>query len=488
VAQLGARFHGMEEVVSSNLTRSTIAPAHNLNGSQAMRSAVPVVILTSGRRYWIFHSMMIGVRLLTVLVLAGWLLPAQYPPRQPSPGQYPPGQYPPGQYPPGQGGGMPGGLPIPQIRWPKRKPKEDKNKPSESKAETQALNSIEGTLRTLGEKDLLLETGEGKVVRFRLIAKTRFVNKDGETMRDSLLKPGDQLSVQVSPDDEETAVRVELVRSGSTEDRAAAAKPVDPAQITTPSVSEPSPATPSQRVSGPDSDSALPADRPGNDGQSIDQARDLADTYLSQLPNFLVTQTTTRYQGADSSWRPVDVVTAELAYAEGKEQYRSVAINGQPTKDPIEKTGAWSTGDWATTLEGIFDLRSQTKFTQRGEQPVASRPAIVFDIAVASERSNWLINTQEGRQHRSGYTGRVWIDRQTHQVLRIEQRSDPFPAGFPMTSVETAIEYGFVRIDAKTFLLPVSSSTIGCARRSCSRNEIVFQNYRRFTADSSIKY
>ncbi len=26
VAQLGARFHGMEEVVSSNLTRSTISP------------------------------------------------------------------------------------------------------------------------------------------------------------------------------------------------------------------------------------------------------------------------------------------------------------------------------------------------------------------------------------------------------------------------------------------------------------------------------
>src|SRR5450759_4571575 len=59
----------------------------------------------------------------------------QYPPNQyptggqyPNGGQYPPGQYPPGQYPPGQypGGSLPGGLPIPQIHWPKRKPKEDK--------------------------------------------------------------------------------------------------------------------------------------------------------------------------------------------------------------------------------------------------------------------------------------------------------------------------------------------------------------------------
>jgi hypothetical protein len=70
-------------------------------------------------------------------------LPGQYPPGQYPPGQYPPGQYPPGQYPPGQyptgqyprgqyptGPGV--GLPVPQIKLPKRGPK---------------LTATEGTLR-----------------------------------------------------------------------------------------------------------------------------------------------------------------------------------------------------------------------------------------------------------------------------------------------------------------------------------------------------
>src|ERR1700724_30713 len=80
---------------------------------------------------------------LTALLLFGGLAaaqtypgqnPTQYPTGQYPPGQYPPGQYPPAQYPPGQypntyptrlPGGIPVGLPIPEIKLPKKK--NDKN-------------------------------------------------------------------------------------------------------------------------------------------------------------------------------------------------------------------------------------------------------------------------------------------------------------------------------------------------------------------------
>jgi hypothetical protein len=77
---------------------------------------------------------------------------------------------------------------------------------------TFAAEPVQGSLRKLGAKDLYLHTsGKGKV-RFRLLANTGFRNQQGSPIRDSLLKPGDQLSVFVNPDDPETAVSVVLIR------------------------------------------------------------------------------------------------------------------------------------------------------------------------------------------------------------------------------------------------------------------------------------
>src|ERR1035438_5098549 len=97
--------------------------------------------------------------------------PTQYPPDQYPPGQYPPGQYPPGQYPPNQyparlPGGIPIGIPVPEIKLPKRKPKEDKKEDTSGVKIT--LASVDGALRKLGEKDLLLETNPTRILKFRL--------------------------------------------------------------------------------------------------------------------------------------------------------------------------------------------------------------------------------------------------------------------------------------------------------------------------------
>ena len=167
---------------------------------------------------------------LIVTLLSGGLAGAQAVPAQYPPGQYPPGQYPRDQYPGGQyptDRRLPGGLPFPDIKLPRRQPKE-----KEGGAKI-TVASVEGNLRKLGQKDLLLQTRRD-VLRFRLLAKTQFRDKAGEPIRDSLLQPGDQISVQVNPNDEETAVRVILLRSGSSSDRAAAERPVPEGSIRSP--------------------------------------------------------------------------------------------------------------------------------------------------------------------------------------------------------------------------------------------------------------
>ena len=137
----------------------------------------------------------------------------------------------PNTYPSSYPNTLPGGIPMPQINLPGKKPKDKGAKGDEVQT---TMASVDGTLRKLGEKDLLLQTAKRVVLRFRLLSKTKFLNKAGEPMRDSLLHPGDQLSIQVSPDDEETALRVTLLRAGTANDRYTAELPVEDGTIRAP--------------------------------------------------------------------------------------------------------------------------------------------------------------------------------------------------------------------------------------------------------------
>jgi TonB family protein len=103
---------------------------------------------------------------------------------------------------------------------------------------TPSLRSVDGTLRRLVEKELLLQTASGKVLRFRLLTKTEFRDRDGKPIRDSLLHPGDRISVEVSSDDVETAVYVIPNSSGTDPEREAASAPVDAARVAAPDIGD----------------------------------------------------------------------------------------------------------------------------------------------------------------------------------------------------------------------------------------------------------
>ncbi len=439
--------------------------------------------------------------------------PGQYPPGQ-YPGQYPPGQYPPGQYPGGYPpntyptrlpGGVPVGLPVPEVKLPKRQPKD---KPSEDALKI-SLATVDGALRRLGEKDLILQPSGKYLLRFRLLAKTKFLNKEGEPIRDSLLKPGDQLTVTVNTDDEETALKVVLNRAGTSAERAAAEKRIDENTVREPRAEDLSKArtvavqTDTVEPAGAPKPDALegtpPAPvapdvgvAPSTDEQWINQARAAAASFTSSLPDYLAQQVTTRYfsNTFPASWQRIDEVTADLAYVGGKEEYRNIAINGIPSHAPPERSGSWSTGEFSTTLEDVLSLSTAAKFTRRGDDRLIGRPSVVFDYTVAAANSHWEMVSPDDRRIHPAHEGSIWIDKETRRVLRIEQRTSALPNDFPYSKAENVIEYAFAKIDGKSYLMPAKSENLGCMRGSgaCTRNTIEFRNYRKFTADSVIKY
>ncbi len=418
------------------------------------------------------------------------------------PGQYPPGQYPPGQYPrdsryPGEGGL---GLPIPQIKFPRRGAKTDKaekKKDAELKIE---LAGTEGKLERLGDKELFLDTAKG-VVRYRLLAKTQFRDKEGDPIRDALLKAGDRLRVEVNAEDEETALRVTLLEVGK-----AAARPASTSAEGPEGGGEARPVlrrTPEGIKSEPR--------RTAEQGESLEgrvaigdesiffkkvdpiiaEARAAAENFSETLPNFIVRQLTTRYASNTNpaQWHALDVLAVEVAVVNGQEEYRNLTINGKPSKTGAEKSGSWSTGEFATKLQDVLSPATDATFFRRAESRIANRTAVVYDFTVRQQNSHWHI-VAEKSTYRPGYKGSLWIDKETHRVLRIEQQTLSLPAEFPYDKAESVLDYDFVRLDKDMYLLPVSSENLVCQRgtNSCTRNEINFRNYRRFAAESDIKF
>ncbi len=187
----------------------------------------------------------------------------------------------------------------------------------------------------------------------------------------------------------------------------------------------------------------------------IEKAREVAAQFSGMLPNFFCQQLTTRYESdhPKQGWTALDVVTADVAYENGKESYRNIKIGNKPVNKGMEDIeGTHSTGEFSSILEGLLDPGTAATFRRTGTETVHGRMTYVFHFEVPRERSHWRIEAPS-QLYYPAYTGSIWIDKQTSRVLRIEQQAKGMPILFPFDTVETATDYDFVRfVDAGAIL------------------------------------
>ncbi len=225
----------------------------------------------------------------------------------------------------------------------------------------------------------------------------------------------------------------------------------------------------------------------------IRKATDAALDFTEGLPNYVCTEQMARYQSDSNppNWQPLDIVSATVVYENGKEDYRNLAINGKAVNKKMEDmSGAWSTGEFGTVLIDLFSPASAADFQSRGSSRAAGITAKLYDFKVDHQHSHWDIHVG-GQSYSPAYKGSVWIDPATARVLRIEMQAYGFPNDFPTDHVESATDYGYVRLgDTKQYLLPTHSESLSCQRGSnaCSRNAIDFRNYHKYSGESTITF
>jgi len=225
----------------------------------------------------------------------------------------------------------------------------------------------------------------------------------------------------------------------------------------------------------------------------IRKAQEAALNFTETLPNYVCQEMISRYQSESrpANWQAQDVVSMEVVYENGKEDYRNLAINGRPVKQNIEElSGAWSTGEFGTVLIDLFSPATNAQFRYNHDSRIGGITAKMYDFDVRREGSHWNIK-MGGQSYVPAYSGSVWIDPATSRVLRIEMQARGFPSDFPTDDVESATDYQYVRLGgAEQYILPVHAETLSCQRNSnfCSRNAIDFRNYHKYTGESTITF
>ncbi len=222
------------------------------------------------------------------------------------------------------------------------------------------------------------------------------------------------------------------------------------------------------------------------------EATEHALSHDENLPNFICTQTTRRFEdfNGNSGWRPIDIIVERLTYFDRREDYRVVELNGRPAGIAHDQLrGASSSGEFGSVLKGIFLSRTQAEFTWQNWFTLRGRLTHVYAYRVLAPHSSYHIEVPEQKLDLvPGYHGLIFIDSQRHFVQRITLHADGIPASFPIQDVSLALDYEYTRIGDTDYLLPLQFELRSREGKRLVKNDVDYDNYRKFTADSNIRF
>jgi hypothetical protein len=248
--------------------------------------------------------------------------------------------------------------------------------------------------------------------------------------------------------------------------------------------------------------SALP---PGTEGNELlERTRNVTLAAAGAMPDFLVKQIIKRSvaYGTTTNWIPQDNLTIAVGYrANAGEEYRILTVNGMPAGDDVKPTadyskyapkGASSSGvEYISALADIFKPESKAEFRMVDTDQIQNRRTVVYEYVVKRENSQLTLSVGDtGARAVVGSRGRMWIDRELDRILRFEQIATEIPPDFPITGASSTIDYDWVAINERKYLLPTHSQILMTTNQGRfvlqSKNDVRFRNYQKFGAELKV--
>jgi hypothetical protein len=231
--------------------------------------------------------------------------------------------------------------------------------------------------------------------------------------------------------------------------------------------------------------------------EALNRAAHAATQYLNNLPDFICEEEVTRFEdwGSKGKWRQKDVLEIKLTYFDHIENYHLVAADHRPARVDLDAvSGAHSEGEFGSMLNEIFRAGSHARFTWDHWTTLRTHKAHVFRYWILRENSTYKImfdlglHAGQANSVMAGEHGAIYVDADSGQTLRAQQTADSIPADFPVTGASTVLDYDFVSVGGRQFLLPLRAEVRMESPALSTRNEVRFKNYRKFNGESSITF
>ena len=227
----------------------------------------------------------------------------------------------------------------------------------------------------------------------------------------------------------------------------------------------------------------------------VSGARKRALDYSKSLPNFVCVEVTNRSvdQSGNGNWKHRDSIAELLSYHDNLESRSTLEVNGKRsslTRAEMNSTWPMSVGEFGALLNLVFAPTSKTHFEwkEAGTLGDGSGTLQVLSYRVTHENATLDLNEGNNNTIGVGFHGLVYIDATTSGVRRITVEADELPRNFSMHAAAMTVDYDYVSISARDYLLPVHSTvSLQRHRRQIELNEISFRNYRRFASRAKIK-
>jgi VWFA-related protein len=224
-------------------------------------------------------------------------------------------------------------------------------------------------------------------------------------------------------------------------------------------------------------------------------ARKRALDYSQALPNFICVEVTSRSvdQSGNGNWKHRDSIAELLTYHDKQETRNTLEVNGKRsslTRTEMNSTWLISLGEFGGLLNLVFAPTSKAQFEwkEAGTVGDGSGTLQVLSYRVAHENATLDLNAGNSNSIGVGFHGLVYIDATTSGVRRITVEADGLPRDFTFHAAAMTVDYDFVAISGRDYLLPVRSTvSLQRHRKQIELNEITFRNYRRFASRARIK-
>jgi hypothetical protein len=217
-----------------------------------------------------------------------------------------------------------------------------------------------------------------------------------------------------------------------------------------------------------------------------------AAQYVSGLPNFVCLQITRQYRAPRSSehWHKGDTLTSKLTFNQGHEERTLQQVNGKEIHSAVKRwhTPLVTEGEFGLLLSHVLGPDSRASFTWSHWETVNGKRLAVFDFDVDKQHSTLSLSLSDFAKATVPYQGSVYADPSTGSIWRISDTAFHIPPELQTERIATTIDYSEVLIGSATYLLPVKAAVALLLDRTKIRNEMEFVDYRKFEAESEIKF